>query len=565
MRYTGLSILVLFLFLLSTIDCVHAQARQKIDSLLQLLNTHPQQDSVQVDLLNQIGFEYWTIDPQKSENHGKRALILAEKIQYTSGIAMAHRVIGVSHWSRGDFFKALTHLLSSQKLYKSQGDELGEANSTMNIGLVYADQKDYGRALENFQYANQLFEKLNRKDRVGVTYNKIGTVYLEKGNLPQAKEYLLKGLAIHRTHNFSFGIMEAENRLGLLHRENGQYEIAIEYLTSSLTQAKKNNDLEHTIKNLENLASIYIIQDQFEKAKELLDQAYPLAMSNQYRKWLRDILKDYKTIYVAWGDPTKALFYTERYEAIKDSIFSEEKAAQIANLELAYQGAQQQQALKLREQQILLLQQRAKADRLLTTMLLSGIGGILLFAYLFFRYQRLRYRKNQQLAEHEHRLAKIELENSQLREEELKQSLEFKNKELTAYTVNFIRKNELIGQLKEKLDGLRSLFPEQSKELTSLYALLQQSPGIDKDWEDFKRTFESVHHNFFGRLLGQYPDLTQSELRLCALICLNLSIKEMSSLMGISPDSVKTARYRLRKRFNLQQDQSLTDFVFTFS
>lgn len=565
MRYTGLSILVLFLFLLSTIDCVHAQARQKIDSLIQLLNTHPQQDSVQVDLLNQIGFEYWTIDPQKSENHGKRALILAEKIQYTSGIAMAHRVIGVSHWSRGDFFKALTHLLSSQKLYKSQGDELGEANSTMNIGLVYADQKDYGRALENFQYANQLFEKLNRKDRVGVTYNKIGTVYLEKGNLPQAKEYLLKGLAIHRIHNFSFGIMEAENRLGLLHRENGQYEIAIEYLTSSLTQAKKNNDLEHTIKNLENLANIYIIQDQFEKAKELLDQAYPLAMSNQYRKWLRDILKDYKTIYVAWGDPTKALFYTERYEAIKDSIFSEEKAAQIANLELSYQGAQQQQALKLREQQILLLQQRAKADRLLTTMLLSGIGGILLFAYLFFRYQRLRYRKNQQLAEHEHRLAKIELENSQLREEELKQSLEFKNKELTAYTVNFIRKNELIGQLKEKLDGLRSLFPEQSKELTSLYALLQQSPGIDKDWEDFKRTFESVHHNFFGRLLGQYPDLTQSELRLCALICLNLSIKEMSSLMGISPDSVKTARYRLRKRFNLQQDQSLTDFVFTFS
>ncbi len=112
---------------------------------------------------------------------------------------------------------------------------------------------------------------------------------------------------------------------------------------------------------------------------------------------------------------------------------------------------------------------------------------------------------------------------------------------------------------------MRNALPEQSKELTPLYSLLQQTPGIDKDWEDFKRTFENVHHNFFGRLLEQDPDLTQSELRLCALICLNLSIKEMSSLMGISPDSVKTARYRLRKRFNLQQDQNLADFVIAFS
>lgn len=565
MRYTWFCKLILFLLLLPTYESVQAQARQKIDSLVQLLRTHPHQDSVHVDLLNEIGFEYWTIEPQESENYGKDALIIAENIKYTSGMAMAHRVIGVSHWSRGDFFKALTHLLNSQKLYKLNGDELGEANSTMNIGLVYADQKDYGRALENFQYANQLFERLNRSDRVGITYNKIGTVYLEKGDLIKAKEYLSKGLEIHRTHNFSFGIMEAENRLGLLNRELGEYEIALEYLENSLEQARRNNDLEHTIKNLENLASVLIIKKQFGKAKVLLDEAYPLAVSNQYRKWLRDILKDYRDIYVAQKNSVQALYYTDRYEAIKDSIFSEEKATQIANLELEYQAAQQQQALKLREQQILLLQQQTKAERLLNILLISGIIAVLLLGYLFFRYQQLRFKKNQELAVREHELAKIELENSQLREEELKQSLEFKNKELTAYTVNFIRKNELIEQLKEKLDALRSSLPEQSKELTPLYSLLQQTPGIDKDWEDFKRTFENVHHNFFGRLLEQYPDLTQSELRLCALICLNLSIKEMSSLMGISPDSVKTARYRLRKRFNLQQDQNLTDFVIAFS
>jgi DNA-binding NarL/FixJ family response regulator len=147
----------------------------------------------------------------------------------------------------------------------------------------------------------------------------------------------------------------------------------------------------------------------------------------------------------------------------------------------------------------------------------------------------------------------------------MQQALEFKNKELTSYTVNFIRKNELIEELKEKIISLKNTSQQPQTELNSLLNLVQQNTSIDRDWDDFKRTFENVHHNFFGNLLNHYPDLTPAELRLCALICLNLSAKEMASLMGISPDSVKTARYRLRKKFGLEQEQGLDEFVLRFS
>jgi len=543
----------------------NAQAHQKIDSLAQLLAQHTQEDTLRVRLLNELGFEYWTINPQQSERYGREAHRLATQLQDDNGLAMAYRVVGVSYWSRGEFYQALVHLFKSQELYKKLGDHLGEGNATMNIGLVYADQKDHGRALEHFLRANQLFEKLEREDRIGITYNKIGSVYLEKGELDKAGKYLFDGLDIHTRNNFSFGILEACNRIGLYYRDKGELKEAEDYLQRSLAITEQNKDREHLVKNLENLASVYILQGDLPKAKSHLDRALPLAQEHQYKKWLRDIYKDYKDLYALRNDYTRAYLYAEKFEAIQDSIFNEEKAAQLANLELEHQMAEQQQAIKLKEKEILLLQQQTRFDKLIKISLISGSILLLILVYIVLRNQRYRYKKNQELLERRHALAEKELENARLKEEEPQQALAFKNKELTAYTVNFIRKNELIEELKQKIISLKNASQQPQTELNTLLNLVQQNTSIDRDWDDFKRTFENVHHNFFGKLLTRYPDLTPAELRLCALICLNLSAKEMASLMGISPDSVKTARYRLRKKFGLTQEQGLDEFVLRFT
>lgn len=543
----------------------NAQAHQKIDSLAQLLAQHTQEDTLRVRLLNELGFEYWTINPQQSERYGREAHRLATQLQDDNGLAMAYRVVGVSYWSRGEFYQALVHLFKSQELYKKLGDHLGEGNATMNIGLVYADQKDHGRALEHFLRANQLFEKLEREDRIGITYNKIGSVYLEKGELDKAGKYLFDGLDIHTRNNFSFGILEACNRIGLYYRDKGELKEAEDYLQRSLAITEQNKDREHLVKNLENLASVYILQGDLTKAKSHLDRALPLAQEHQYKKWLRDIYKDYKDLYALRNDYTRAYLYAEKFEAIQDSIFNEEKAAQLANLELEHQMAEQQQAIKLKEKEILLLQQQTRFDKLIKISLISGSILLLILVYIVLRNQRYRYKKNQELLERSHALAEKELENARLKEEELQQALAFKNKELTAYTVNFIRKNELIEELKQKIISLKNASQQPQTELNTLLNLVQQNTSIDRDWDDFKRTFENVHHNFFGKLLTRYPDLTPAELRLCALICLNLTAKEMASLMGISPDSVKTARYRLRKKFGLTQEQGLDEFVLRFT
>lgn len=102
---------------------------------------------------------------------------------------------------------------------------------------------------------------------------------------------------------------------------------------------------------------------------------------------------------------------------------------------------------------------------------------------------------------------------------------------------------------------------ESSKQLRNLQHMIDHSFNLDQDWEEFKMHFEAVHKGFFKALKRHAPELTINELRLSALVKLNLNIKEAATILNISPDSVKTARYRLRKKLNLKSDQDLSGFL----
>ena len=100
--------------------------------------------------------------------------------------------------------------------------------------------------------------------------------------------------------------------------------------------------------------------------------------------------------------------------------------------------------------------------------------------------------------------------------------------------------------------------PEQSEALNELRlsAIL-----TDKDWEEFRNRFEKVHGGFLQRLRLKLPDLSPAEIRFMALAKLQLNNKEMGSILGISPDSIRTIRYRLRKKLQLEEEGSMEELI----
>ena len=536
-----------FLVILISFFCtgqLRAQSQLKLDSLQDLLQQNPQENITKVDLWNQIGYEYWTIAPAQSEQYGKQALDLAQALDYIGGQAFAQRVIGVSHWARGNYDRALPSLLDSYQLYQQLQDTLGEANALMNIGLVYSDQRNFTDAFSNFLESIKMFESLGEQGRVATTYNKIGSIYSEQGQFDQAQQYFEKALVIHKGKNFQYGIAESYNRLGLLYRDMGDFDRGLDYCLQSLDLSRRIADKEGATKNLENIASIYIKKGEYQTASEYLQEGLDLAREIGSKKWLKDIYFDLKEIALFRQDYPNAFRYYEAYSAMKDSLFNEEKAAQMADLKAQYEISEREKTIALKKQEISILQQQARFDDLTRNILIAGLVFLAILAYLVVNQLQLR------------------IKNSRLREKELRNELEFKSRELTTYTLNFIQKNEIMEQLKGNINEIQKLSePEISRKLGGLQRLVDHSFNLDKDWQEFKMYFQEVHKDFFVILKEKFPNLSNSELRLCALIKLNLTMKESATILGISPDSVKTARYRLRKKLGLTNEANLSDFL----
>lgn len=203
-----------------------------------------------------------------------------------------------------------------------------------------------------------------------------------------------------------------------------------------------------------------------------------------------------------------------------------------------------------------------------TWVTLSGffLVGLLIFRNKLARVYNDFKQTNQVLIEKQSHILK-ELEICRQENQKLKQELEFRNKELTTQTLNLLQKNALMEEVRELVnDFLQNNNLNQSNSTISysrLNNLIDYSFTLDKEWEDFKLCFERVHEDFFLKLKENFPELTAGELKLCALIKLNLNMKEAATILGISPESVKTARYRLRKKLNLVEEKNLSDFLLT--
>lgn len=172
--------------------------------------------------------------------------------------------------------------------------------------------------------------------------------------------------------------------------------------------------------------------------------------------------------------------------------------------------------------------------------------------------------KNNAVFKSQQALSEADLNFLHLKERQLQDQIEYRNKQITTHTLNIIQKNEMLKDLRDQLESIiKSTTGAPHNELKKLLKIIDESFRLDKDWEEFKLYFEQIYTGFYAKLKVNYPELTNQELRHCALIRLNLSNTECASILGISPNSIKVSRTRLRKKLNLENHQSLTDFVMS--
>jgi len=545
---------ILFAFLIAPA----LKGQTGIDSLMLKLEQAQKPDTKRVDILNQLGYEYWIIDSKKSIEYGSEALNLADTLNYLAGIAKAERIIGVSYWTLGQPKLALENLTAAHNTYKEINDEEGVANCLLNMGMVYAAIEDHDKALDLYDKAIEKFSKHNLKSRIATTYTKIGMVLMEKDQLYDAKEYFTNALNIHSENNFTYGSAEAHNKLGTLFLIEGELEQADYHLRKAVTMSKSINDEDGLISNLVQFGKLLRLRNEYEAADIHLNLAVKKAAEKQLKRYILDAYYELRLLKKQQGKLEESLEYYDAYTALKDSIYNTQKSKQIATLEFSNEMAEKNKEMEF------LYQQREK-DQLIQWIFVSTLLIIILLSVFLIRSLHLKNKNQQELIKSKDLIAKTELENQRLQHAELTQQLHFKNKELTSYALNFVQKKELLEAIYEKIKSAQNESGgKQIKALNDLEKIIRQHKNVEKDWEDFKVHFEQVHTSFLKNLKSTFPELSGNDLKVAALTRLNLSTKESSGILGISPESTKTARYRLRKKLGLDQDEDLLSFFTQF-
>ena len=161
-------------------------------------------------------------------------------------------------------------------------------------------------------------------------------------------------------------------------------------------------------------------------------------------------------------------------------------------------------------------------------------------------------------------------EIKELKNQQLQYELRHKSQELASSTMNLIRKNEMLLDLIDNLSKVTqdiktnqnhsSVLPR----LTKMERIINQNIEKDDHWKKFEQNFDLVYENYLKRLGEAFPALNTSDKKICAYLKMDLSSKDIASLMNMSVRSVETNRYRLRKKMDIGRDVNLSDFLQRF-
>ncbi|MGJ1385594.1 tetratricopeptide repeat protein [Sphingobacterium spiritivorum] len=409
------------------------------------------------------------------------------------------------------FKKALT-------LYQKTKNQEGEANILGSMGQVYEKRQLYDSAFYYQKMALEKFQQSNNPGGAAKIYENLGSIYEDLERYEEAQEHFNQSLLLYRAQNNETGTIEVINNLGDILRKTGKYAASIAKTKEALRLSEKTK--------------------------------------NTYQK--ASATKDLGKTYGLMGQMDSAYHYAELSRTYSLEVYSEEVLKQTSFLQVLYDMNKQ-------AEEIARLNGIRKVNRIM--VIAFSIGALLsvILILVIISRQRLKNRDQKNTVEKreaEHAFVQLQLENKVLEEDLLREQLVLKGKELSIHTLNLIKNKQFLEQLRADLSSMvKDERRDQKRQLQQLIQEIDNSFSEEQYWKDFAQAFEQVHQQFFEKLKNYSTELTASDLRLIALMKMNLSSPEIAVMLGISTDSLRVARYRLRKKLHIAQGDNLSFFI----
>lgn len=504
----------------------------------------------------------------------------------------SEKVKGISNTYLGHILNNRNSLDSAQFCFETAIKNLNQNKNTRELFLAYSgnatnfnEKQEYDNAIKMIYKALETLQKSNIKDKEKLHYEEISKLSynfaLKKNSikaisllddallffkkikdikkiaeLESAKSVMLffekkyDESIVYSKHSLELriklkdipGQAESNNNIALSYSGKEKWEEALIFLKKAEILYKKANDDSQTITVQQNIGNCLLNIKNIDDAILIFDKTYHLASKKNKLIDKKIALEKLSKLYEMKGDFKKSLNFQIQFSKIKDTIYNIEKEKVIQDVSAKYETKQ-------KEDRIISLQKDKQIAHIQIYLILSilTITGMTLLFFI------LRSKKNKELI-----ISKQKLHQSEI--ERFNTKLKLSENELNNFAFKLLTKSKLIDELEEKLntistDKTQTLDPQQISQLSQMKIL------TDEDWIQFKEHFNKAYSGYIPFIRKKHNNITPAELRLLLLIKLNIETDEIASILGISRESVRKGRYRLKKKLELHEEEDLMQYV----
>lgn len=416
--------------------------------------------------------------------------------------------------------EAINYSKKALLLLEGLGDKHQYASVLMNLGIYYKNYDMLDSALVAYQQAYATMEALgDTPGMIKVRFN-IGNIYKNKGKLMEAEAEMKQVLQFCLDNQIISGQVFSMNSLASIYKETGRYSLSVLTMDSALSLAKSN----HLITALPNL---YENHHKILSESGLFRQAYLSSLESR---------------------------------TLSDSLLSIEKQKGILALNIRYEIEKKES--ENRQLKVDLAQQKTHFWLLLSVTVLGGFVFLLIVYLILSRQKQLKQlrmliEERAIRAEQEKKNKEIELEKTMIEKQLKEQELVYQS--LVQADLVLVNRS-----MKENLSRFKDLFSRKKDQDDFQHTLDSLTRDAKRDpLAEFELLFKQLHASFYEKLLLCAPDLTKTELQVCAMLRLNLSSKDIARLINLNVSTIEITRHHIRKKLNLEHSDTLTTFLIT--
>ncbi len=359
---------------------------KKLDSLYTELRNHTGEDSVRALLLVSICYYEYTANNEKNKALAAEALRISKNINYTRGIGMALKYHSLYYWVNGNYEQAIVYAIEMLKVFEGTSDRLGVSQSYNLLGLIYERNKEFDKAEAYYFKALEVRQKAGLRKDVAYSYNSLGSLSFSQGKYDDALAYFHKSLEIRKEIHDEEALSQTYGNIAAVHVTKKDYIRALEYSQKAFELLQNSPNQYRIAVNLSTLGEIYSHLKKYALAESYLFKAESLAKNMRHKEVLVETYSRLRLLENLRGRFKSAMDYSELMHTYKDSIYTENKAKQIAQAEALYESEK-------KDRKILELEQHEQFQKLKQRYLLIALFTAISVFLLIYLLQRSHNKK----------------------------------------------------------------------------------------------------------------------------------------------------------------------------